>query len=588
MTTLFKAPTVGEPRATGPKNGGVSSYESDVVRPVTTIRGADFAPGKQLEFRMRSTSTRWINWRESKLLVRYKVAFGPDPIITDATALSQTNGTARAVDNLGPACNRRTMPQNVRMTACPNSCLFRDGVRVVQNGVTVYNQPHYYEEAMANLYTKFDDSADSSGSNALTTRRKDMKAVGDAHIMNDLPIGEKYAGISTLSEDQNPKQSILRLSHDNHTRGGRPFEIAEPLWSSCFSHGYFQGPGDFQLFMTISQTWLQDVFHSQSMNVFVNDELDDVHLLKREHYAAGAADGDDPAGTFKGLKAYTNVVQGIPAAGNNFAPGTVYVEIEDVELLVNYASPAGGQGIVPASQSLKFSELQVATRPLRSSVIAEEVVVPVGTRAVYVTSRQNVHNILADAEELSRAQGGADEVGLITQEAGGDKAGDEDTMPQPITSLQCSIGGVHAPSQMYSDLDTTSGKMARPYADALSVVGKPNGLRGCTWNYEHYCGRTSANGVVYDTAANGVDGTIGATAMAERVFPDSGAWFMLRLLTPPNSLSNVLSIRGTLAGEPPAGAKQELVVIAVHDQLLNTQYAPPAELPISTSKSPIV
>jgi hypothetical protein len=30
------------------------------------------------------------------------------------------------------------------------------------------------------------------------------------------------------------------------------------------------------------------------------------------------------------------------------------------------------------------------------------------------------------------------------------------------------------------------------------------------------------------------------------------------------------------------------VVIAVNDQLLNTQYAPPAELPISTTKSPIV
>jgi hypothetical protein len=591
MTTLFRAPTIGEPRATGPKNGGVSSYESDVVRPVTTIRGADFAPGKQLEFRMRSTSTRWINWRESKLLVRYKVAFGPDPIITDNTALSQTNGTARAATNLGPACTRRTMPQNVRMTACPNSCLFRDGVRVVQNGVTVYNQPHYYEEAMANLYTKFDDSADSSGSNALTTRRKDMKAVGDASVLDGTLAGEAYAGISTLSELQNPKQTILRMSHDNNINGGRPFEIAEPLWPSCFTHGYFQGPSDFQIFMTISQTWLEDLFHSQSMDVYTNDAGDDVHRFKREYYAAGAASGDEPAGSYDGIKAYTKVVQGIPAAGNNFVPGTVYVEIEDVELLVNYASPAGGQGIVPASQSLKFSELQVATRPLRSSVIAEEVVVPVGTRAVYVTSRQNVHHILADAEELSRAQGGADEVGMITQEAGGLPAGNKLTMPLPITSLQCSIGGVHAPSQMYSDLDTTSGKMARPYADALSVVGKPNGLRGCTWNYEHYCGRTSANGLTYsndDTDGTGCDGTIGSVAMTERVFPDSGAWFMLRLLTPPNSLSNVLSIRGTLAGEPPAGARQELVVIAVHDQLLNTQYAPPAELPISTSKSPIV
>jgi len=588
MTTLFKAPSIGEPRATGPKNGGVSAYESDVVRPVTTIRGADFAPGKQLEFRMRSTSTRWINWRESKLMVRYKVAFGPDPIVTDPTALSQTNGTPNTTN--GAACTRRTMPQNVRMTACPNSCLFRDGVRIVQNGVTVSNQPHYYEEAMASLYTKFDDAADTSGSNALTSRRKDMKSVGDAAVLDGTLGGEQYAAISTLSESQNPKQSILRMSHDNNVAGGRSFEVAEPLWAACLQHGYFQGPSDFQLFMTVSQSWLDDLFHSQTMDTYTNDIGDDVHRFVREHYTAGANAGDEPAGAFSGLKAYTKVKQGFPAAGQ-FEPGTVYVDIEDVELLVSYASPAGGTGVVPASQSLKFSELQVATRPLRSSVVAEEVVVPVGTRAVYVTSRQNVHNILADAEELSRAQGGADEVGLITEEAGGVPAGNKLTMPQPFTSLQCSIGGVHAPTQMYSDLDTTSGKMARPYADALSVVGKPNGLRGCTWPYDHYCGRTSANGLTFSndpTAITGCDGTVGSVAVTERVFPDSGAWFMLRLLTPPNSLSNVLSIRGTLAGEPPAGSKQELVVIAVNDQLLNTQYAPPAELPISTTKSPIV
>ena len=60
---------------------------------------------------------------------------------------------------------------------------------------------------------------------------------------------------------------------------------------------------------------------------------------------------------------------------------------------------------------------------------------PVGTRAVYVTSRQNVHHILADAEELSRAQGGADEVGMITEEAdglpAGNKLGERDFTTQP-------------------------------------------------------------------------------------------------------------------------------------------------------------
>ena len=69
-----------------------------------------------------------------------------------------------------------------------------------------------------------------------------------------------------------------------------------------------------------------------------NDVGDDVHRFVREHYAAGANAGDEPAGQFDGLKAYTKVKQGFPAA-NAFEPGTVYVDIEDVELLVSYASP---------------------------------------------------------------------------------------------------------------------------------------------------------------------------------------------------------------------------------------------------------
>ena len=68
-------------------------------------------------------------------------------------------------------------------------------MRIVQNGVTVSNQPHYYEEAMASLYTKFDDAADTSGSNALTSRRKDMKSVGDAAVLDGTLGGEQYAAI---------------------------------------------------------------------------------------------------------------------------------------------------------------------------------------------------------------------------------------------------------------------------------------------------------------------------------------------------------------------------------------------------------
>eukprot|EP01046_Picozoa_sp_COSAG06_P054864 COSAG06_NODE_9901_length_1793_cov_1.151122_1_plen_73_part_10 len=73
MSTGFSAPTVGESRATGIKNSGISEFGVDVIQPVTSITGAQFPPGKQLEFRIRSSASRYLNWRETKLLVRYKV-----------------------------------------------------------------------------------------------------------------------------------------------------------------------------------------------------------------------------------------------------------------------------------------------------------------------------------------------------------------------------------------------------------------------------------------------------------------------------------------------------------------------------------
>ena len=40
MTTLFKAPQIGEPRSTGVKNGGVTSYDTRIIAPTSRIVGA--------------------------------------------------------------------------------------------------------------------------------------------------------------------------------------------------------------------------------------------------------------------------------------------------------------------------------------------------------------------------------------------------------------------------------------------------------------------------------------------------------------------------------------------------------------------
>jgi hypothetical protein len=51
MTTIFSAPTVGDPCATGIKNGGIKSFESDIVYPVSQLVNDQFKAGRQLEFR---------------------------------------------------------------------------------------------------------------------------------------------------------------------------------------------------------------------------------------------------------------------------------------------------------------------------------------------------------------------------------------------------------------------------------------------------------------------------------------------------------------------------------------------------------
>ena len=69
---------------------------------------------------------------------------------------------------------------------------------------------------------------------------------------------------------------------------------------------------------------------------------------------------------------------------------------------------------------------------------------------------------------------------------------------------------------------------------------------------------------------------------------EKGNVFIVRILTPPSSLSNTLNIRGTLRGAPTAEAQQEMVVICINDQLLNVEYSEGSSLPVSTSVAPII
>jgi hypothetical protein len=105
-------------------------------------------------------------------------------------------------------------------------------------------------------------------------------------------------------------------------------------------------------------------------------------------------------------------------------------------------------------------------------------------------------------------------------------------------------------------------------------------LRGCSQSLSEYCGWDNANGPSFPRNGN------------------RGPVSLLRILNPPNSLTNVLQIRGQLApcksyagvdqSNPQTEAQMELVVLLVSDNLMTVEWQPPAEIPLRTATAPIV
>ena len=139
-----------------------------------------------------------------------------------------------------------------------------------------------------------------------------------------------------------------------------------------------------------------------------------------------------------------------------------------------------------------------------------------------------------------------------------------------FTDLQVQLGSAVAPTQPYSELSPANGKMIRCWSDMISALGKPLGLRGGVQNFSQYCGWQNDNGP--SAASNG----------------NFGPGYFLRILNPPNSLSNVLTVRGTLAATPQAAAQMELVCCVLHDNFMTVMYNPPSEIPLETATRAIV
>ena len=534
--SLFDLPTKDTPL--GPKNSGVAGFDKMIVQPVSQPGGVrPLTPGETVTFNWRSDSSKWTNYKECRLYCRWEVRVGP-------------SGGA------GNARTRGNFPINLRFSACPNTAAFGGGCKYTLNSTVINNCPGtYYEHAMANLWQKQDGSGETAGSNALLTRDKRLRAAMEtAHQSED-------ANLTHDNQRLPSKQAMLRLATPYAAAdfGNHEVEIEDLIHVSAFQTGQLAPPGDHSLEFTVAQFPGADMFYSQTM-------------------VAGVQAG----GNAINHPAYTNVVmvgsKGFPVAGA-YAQGTVYACLRHCELHVAYASPQ--MPIIPSSVQQRLSSMQVLTRAIDSSNVSTQLQIPPSTRQVWVGLRQNHHDIRMDREELSKASVEADEYGL-TQATG---AGAAATRPYGWQQFQMRCGTASAPNIPYSNLDARSGKYSRVFNDALSVVGKPNGLRATEWSFDEFCGQTSTNGAVYGAA--GAAGAGVAADLAGKVFGDTGGLIMARLITPPGSRDNTLFIDGQLRGYN-AGSLTELVVVCIYEELVTMDFAPPQELPLSTSRVHVI
>jgi len=545
MATVFSAPEIGSAQAVGIKNSGIREFTHDVINPVSRIERDQFTGSKQLEFRWRSDSSRFWSPRDSKLKVTYDVAFA-----STAGSFDKPNVSAH---------------NSVRMSAIPNTVIFGGGQRYMQNSVLIENQTDPVTVGMANLLMKTDYAgSDTSGSNALLSLRKDMGAdltgklfslstatQGIGYDMGAAPWKDVPVNANTTMDDI--KALKVKEVFDSMTAVA-PTTVTE----GTGTNGKADNVNPKQLALTLGYDDGQTDGTGIS-TIQISEPL--VALQSWSHgFAIGPSDHQlfvnvSPTWTYDVLHSgqpYT-VVQGIPAPAAALAK-TLYIQVRDIEFLAAFVGPA--KAFVPRSISLKWSGMQVSTRLLQSKVVNEVIVCPPSTRMVICSLRQRVHTLNQDVEEIGLA-------GIGKSLVGGHPVYGWETW-------QAQIGSSMAPSPPYGALNTATGEMARPFADYLSACGKSLGLRGSTLSYAEYCGFQSVNGPC-------------GTAKGEK-----GNVFIVRILTPPSSLSNTLNIRGTLRGAPTAAAQQEMVVICINDQLLNVEYSEGSSLPVSTSVAPII
>ena len=524
-------------RALGVKNSGVKEFRQDRVFPVNRLDSdnGSLSDGKLLEFRLRSDSNQWINWRETKIKAEFEIAF---------TGSTESTATTTAPTYQAP-------PLSVRMTALPIHALFDGGMQYTLNSQLIDNQTHPYQSAMIALHSRTDafDLA-TTGSGALMSLAKDT---GENFRPADPGAGKEAKGDE--AKLLNPKCAILQEFYQPGTKVCR-FEVSEPLIGlQSLQHGYFAPPGDHKLEFQVANSFEQNLaFDSLAQS------------------ATGAVDSNANVAVISSKKIpLESALLPDPTKVNGTEKGefrTMFINIRNIELSVCYVSPAG-PSYIPRGVALKFSPYQISTLAVRQKSVLATTVVPPATRAVYLWLRQGGQKgPQHDFEELGLATMG---INILK----GDNTEDA-TKIGYFQNLEIQLGGSIA--GRYTAMNPIQGKMQAPWNDYLSSIGRPTGMRGSQLTYTEYCG-------VHNTDVTHT--RPGGTSAIANVGKTCGGFWM-RIINPSGNLSNMLQIRGELSDTPGQSSQLELVICAVSDRLLQCSYVEGQEIPVSTSVTDIL
>ena len=416
----------------------VSHFEHRKLAPVTKLQTVDgtWVGGAELHFNFKSSSSRWISWKDTKLMIEMQVL---------------PHGAA--VNAVGAAGTPTISP---RLVTCPVSQLF-SAARVSLGDKTLETRASHYSE-MALFAARNNVSREAgltAGSGSLNDFDTTMLAKDGAHHDTHAGAGG-LIDIREITQRRNMKQDILQVAE------GHAFEISEGIALDCLSTDAWFPGGEWNLHLIVDTNYANKLIYTQD----VASQL----AFSRVNAGGGAANNLVTTVTANAL-----ATGGAPAL---LAAAPPQIHILSAHLMCKFATPVMSPMKVP-SLSLAYECATYMQRLMREQNFEVTFAVPPGVRAVAVWSSDRTHDMRVDNGRFAAAGGGKNtQIGLPAVAT---------LSHQAIQSLQCELGGIQAPTLIYNGLNFPHRKAMRVYDTALSFLNNSAATKAASIDFKEFC-----------------------------------------------------------------------------------------------------